>query len=425
VTRAVILRKYLIVLSFLFSAAAPAWSAPNAAGAKEELQQLRTRIEALQKKLADAETSRNEAADALRESERAISEANRELAGLDQSSRVVTQRAQVLQGDARKTTELLENQQRALARLLHQQYVQQGGGTPAAPDVLRLALSGANPNDIARDLHYLGYVSRARSDAIRGMHESLAKLKSLSDETAARTRELAAIGAAQIEQRNRLEAERRKRAEVVARVSREIQTQRREIGTMRRNETRLTDLIEQLAKVVQRAPQAPREKPAPQAQREKLVPPAQRETAARNETVPQPTNMVQAFSRLRGQLALPVRGELAGRFGSPRSDGGLTWKGLFLAAGAGEAVKAVAAGRVVYADWLRGFGNLLIVDHGEGYMSLYGYNDALLKRVGDEINGGDTIARVGNSGGSEDSGLYFELRHQGKPFDPLGWVRRR
>jgi septal ring factor EnvC (AmiA/AmiB activator) len=94
-----------------------------------------------------------------------------------------------------------------------------------------------------------------------------------------------------------------------------------------------------------------------------------------------------------------------------------------VAARAGETVRAVAAGRVVYADWLRGFGNLLIIDHGESYMSLYGYNETLLKRVGDDIGGGDAVAIVGNSGGGEDSGLYFELRHQGKPFDPLSWVR--
>ncbi len=96
-----------------------------------------------------------------------------------------------------------------------------------------------------------------------------------------------------------------------------------------------------------------------------------------------------------------------------------------LAANAGEPVRAVAGGRVVYADWLRGFGNLLIIDHGEGYMSLYGYNETLLKRVGDDINGGESVATVGNSGGSGESGLYFELRHQGRPFDPLSWVGRR
>jgi murein hydrolase activator len=417
------LHKYLILLCFLFFAAAPARSATQAAGAKEELQQLRGRIEALQKKLADAETSRNEAADALRESEQAISEANRELAELDQSSRAVSQRAQALNADMRKTTETLAAHQKEFARLLHMQHVQHGGGPP---DALRLLLSGENPNDIARNLHYLSYVSQARGDAIRNIRESQARLKSLGDETAKKARELAAIGAAQLNQRARLESEKRKRAEVVTRLSREIGRQRQEIGAMRGNEARLTHLIEQLAKVIVRPPAAPREKvAAPRPRNEKME---RVERNERNESVPEPTipsSVAQAFSRLRGRLALPVRGELSGRFGSPRSDGGLTWKGVFVAAKPGEAVKAVAAGRVVYADWLRGFGNLLIVDHGEGYMSLYGYNETLLKRIGDEILGGDTVATVGNSGGNGDSGLYFELRHQGKPFDPLSWVGRR
>ncbi|MEP7371060.1 MAG: peptidoglycan DD-metalloendopeptidase family protein, partial [Nitrosospira sp.] len=129
------------------------------------------------------------------------------------------------------------------------------------------------------------------------------------------------------------------------------------------------------------------------------------------------------FSSLKGRLSLPVRGELANRFGSPRADGGITWKGLFIRSATGGDVKAIAGGRVVFADWLRGFGNLMIVDHGSSYMSLYGNNETVHKKVGDSVRGGDTIATVGNSGGNPESGLYFELRHQGKPFDPLNWVR--
>jgi len=117
-----------------------------------------------------------------------------------------------------------------------------------------------------------------------------------------------------------------------------------------------------------------------------------------------------------------VRGELRNRFGSPREDSGLSWKGLFIAAPTGQDVKAVAAGRVVFADWLRGFGNLLIIDHGGGYMSLYGNNESLYKQVGAATVGGETVAAVGNSGGNTNSGLYFEIRYQGKAFDPLEWV---
>ncbi len=411
--------KYLILLSVLASPQSLT-AANNAHQAKEELQQLRERIDAVQKKLAGAEGARNEAADALRESERAISDANRDLTELDKSSIEVTQRSATLRGETRKVGESLEGHQKHLSRLLHGQHLRHGG---SPPDTLRLLLSGDSPNHIARDLHYLSYVSRAHADAIRGMRDSMAQLKALADEAAAKAAELAAIGAEQINQRKRLEAEKAKRTEVVTRLSRDIQTQRNEIGAMQRNETRLTSLIEQLARVITRPPPA-RNTPAPRP----------RSDAPRNEVVPDPSTtstsasagvLAQAFSRLRGRLALPVRGELTGRFGSPRMDGGLTWKGVFLAAKTGESVRAVAVGKVVYADWLRGFGNLLIVDHGEGYMSLYGYNETLLKRVGDDIGGGDAVATVGNSGGGGDSGLYFELRHQGKPFDPLSWMGRR
>jgi len=191
---------------------------------------------------------------------------------------------------------------------------------------------------------------------------------------------------------------------VLTRISRDIQRQRREIGTLKRNETRLARLVESLAKLMARSKPAPR---------------------TRNERVPQAPSGDSPFLDLKGKLHLPVRGELANRFGSPRADGGVVWKGLFIAARAGEEVRAVADGRVVFADWLRGFGNLLIVDHGDAYMSLYGNNEALYKRVGDPIRGGEPVAAVGASGGNADSGLYFELRHQGRPLDPLDWVSIR
>jgi septal ring factor EnvC (AmiA/AmiB activator) len=128
-----------------------------------------------------------------------------------------------------------------------------------------------------------------------------------------------------------------------------------------------------------------------------------------------------SFAHLKGELRLPARGLVSNRFGGARQEGG-TWKGLFIRANPGSEVKAIAGGRVVFAEWMRGFGNLMIVDHGSSYLSIYGNNDALLKQVGDTLRGGETIAAVGNSGGNPESGLYFELRHQGQPLDPLKWV---
>ncbi len=204
-------------------------------------------------------------------------------------------------------------------------------------------------------------------------------------------------------QRKRLEAEKRARQVVLLKVSREIEKHRREISTLKRDESRLSKLVEQLSQMLARS----------------------RTERLRNERLPDAAGDGSPFAALKGRLNLPVRGELRSRFGSPREDSGLSWKGLFIAAPSGQDVKAIAAGRVVFADWLRGFGNLLIIDHGSGYMSLYGNNESLYKRVGENSQGGETVAAVGNSGGNPVSGLYFEIRYQGKAFDPLAWVNLR
>lgn len=389
----------LLTLLLLASSTAPAATGSiTAADARKELNELRARIEALQKRLADAEDSRLEAADSLKESERAISDANRRLRELAQQSHDVNRRLEELRAESDAGEETLKRQQTLLARLLYQQYL---GGQD---EPLRLLFNREDPNRIARKLHYLGHLARARGDLIDELRKNLLRLRELAQEAEQKALELAAITAEQVVQRRRLEQEKGARSKVLARIARDIQNQQREISTLRRNEGRLTRLIEQLGRIVTRRPPAPR---------------------AKNGRVPDRSLDTGPFDMLKGRLRLPVRGELSNRFGSPRSDGGVTWKGLFITARAGEEVRAVAAGRVVFADWLRGFGNLLIIDHGGAYMSLYGNNETLYKRVGETIQGGDPIATVGNSGGNADSGLYFELRHEGKPLDPLRWVDMR
>jgi len=381
------------------------WAAtPGPNAAKEELQQLRSRIEALKKELANAEESKSEAADALKASERAISDANRKLAELEGQASDGNLALDELRRQSQRSAEAVRRQQTLQAQWLSQRYVS------GVPEPLKLLLSGENPARIARDLHYYEHVLRARGEHIGRLRENLAQLHELETQTLEKMSELNAIAAEQAAQKRRLEQEKQARTRLLTRISRDIQRQRREIGTLKRDQDRLTQLIERLSRIIARTP---RTKPAPSAPR------------LRNERVPAKMTDAGPFDELKGRLALPVRGELMNRYGSPRSDGGLVWKGLFIAARSGEEVRAVAPGRVVFADWLRGFGNLLIVDHGDGYMSLYGYNETLYKQVGQTIAGGEVVAAVGNSGGSADSGLYFEMRHQGKPFDPLTWVNVR
>ena len=377
----------LIALAIL---AIPAQAAP-----KDELEELRGRIGALQKQLEKSEESKVEAADALKESERAVSITNRKLYQLADQRRQVNTALTKLRSRARTVEADIADEQQTLGKLLYQQYV------AGQSDAIKLVLNREDPNEIARQLHYLGYISRARAELLASLRYNLANLEKLAEETRAKSAELRALQNEEASQKQRLENEKAERQRIYVQVSSQIAQSRKQLSTLKRDEERLTRLIERLAKELSRKK------------------PGKRIT---NQALPRADSGSGPFRKLKGRLRLPVLGELMNRFGSPRQDSGLSWKGLFISAEPGREVKAIAGGRVVYADWLRGFGNLMIVDHGDGYMSLYGNNEALLKQVGDEAKAGDTIASIGNSGGNPDSGLYFELRYQGKPFDPLPWV---
>ncbi len=373
-------------------------SAAVLAGPQDELKDIRGRIETLRKQLTESESSKAEAADALKDSERAVSETSRKLYQISGQRREVNTALSRLQAQARAVEGDIVDEQDTLGRLLYQQYV--GGQS----DAIKLVLNGEDPNEIARQLHYLSYVSRARADLLASLRGNLASLDKLTGETRRKSSELHALQSEETSQMRRLEKEKAQRQQVYVKVSDDIEKSRKQLSTLKRDEERLSQLIERLAK---------------EAARKSNKKPGKR---LANKALPNADTGAGPFRDLKGKLRLPVIGELTNRFGGQRQDSGLSWKGLFISAKAGRDVKAVAGGRVVYADWLRGFGNLLILDHGDGYMSLYGNNESLLKQVGEEAKAGDTIAAAGNSGGNPDSGLYFELRFQGKPFDPIPWV---
>ena len=288
-------------------------AAPASNAQKDELRQLRGRIDALQQRLAAAEETKTEAVDSLRESERAISETNRVLRELAGQRRALNAQLSELQGKGRRATAEIDAQQARLARLLYQQYI------GAQPDALKLLLNRDDPNRIARELHYLTHLSRARAELIRNLRSNLGRLNELEGATRQQSAELAAIDAKQQAQRKRLEAEKRARKTVLVRVSRQIEHQRREISTLKRNENRLATLVEQLSRMLSRT----------------------RPPTLRNERLPDASGDGSPFAQLKGRLNLPVRGELRNRFGSPREDSGLSWKGLFIAAPAGQEVKAM------------------------------------------------------------------------------------
>jgi len=433
--------------------------------AEAERAALQQKLSALKREINQTENAKDDAADALAESEAAISDANRALYDLAREQKETAGRIARLQKELAQLTREVDLQKARLSRLLRQQYV------AGNEDRIKLLLSGDNPNRINRDLQYLGYVSQAQARLIESLRADVAAVEKNKADTQDAKEELDEIASEQRDQKAVLEREKARRATLVAQLSSRLSSQRKEAGNIQRDEQRLGGLVDRLAKMIEeqrraeiaaenrrrqqaaaaaararaeklRQQQAQRQQQQQQARnaaKGRPAPPASNPDAidadenpntrtAKNE-VPAPP-AVQAgvfpasFPALRGQLHMPVHGELAARFGANRGDGP-SWKGLFIRAPEGAEVKAVAAGRVVFAEWLRGFGNLIIVDHGSQYMSIYGNNQSILKRPGDAVKAGDVIASAGNSGGNEQSGLYFEMRHQGRAFDPLGWVTSR
>jgi septal ring factor EnvC (AmiA/AmiB activator) len=368
----------LLLTALLFAGAAHATQ-------QDDLEKLRKRIAALQQDFERTNESRSEAADELRESERAISDSNRTLQRLAQRQQAANRELAQLQQRAAAMDKELQGQQLLLGRLLYQQYLDGG-----EQEYLKLLLNNDDPNQVARELHYYRYIARDRADTLKSLRSGLDKLRAVTAQARQKSDELAALRSEEQQQQRHLERDKRAHQQMLQRIALQLKQQRREIGRLRRNEGRLSQLVEKLARVLP-------------------------EGGANG--VP--------FRSLKGRLAMPVKGRPLNRFGTHRPESTMLWTGWFLRAAPNQPVRAVAAGRVVYADWLRGFGNLLIVDHGQGYMSLYGNNETLYKQVGDSLRGEDTIAAVGSSGGNEDSGLYFELRFEGKPFDPTPWIRKR
>jgi murein hydrolase activator len=380
-------------LAALLSAAAA--GAPRQAD-PAELDRLRGRIESLKATIAGAEESRAEAADSLRESERAISQANRGLHDLNQQQREAQVRLRELAAQSKRADADIAAQRERLGRILLRQY--RGGER----DYFKVVFGGGDPNAIARDLAYTGYISRAQAQFIASLRKGLNRLQELADQTRERSAELSDIESNQQKERKTLLGQQIEKRRVLERISAQIRIQRREIGVLQRDEQRLSKLIEELGRIIAAEPR--------------------RKPGIRNERTPEAGAPGDPFARLKGRLRLPIRGELTNRYGTRRAEGGVIWKGLFIRADAGAEVRAVADGRVVFADWIRGFGNLLIVDHGQSYLSIYGNNETLLRPLGSEVGAGQVIATVGNSGGNPESGLYFELRHEGRAFDPMKWV---
>lgn len=324
----------------------------------------------LQQRLREAETALGRLGEAVTEVEARIGELAARQAGLES-------RRQDLAAERDAQRERVVSELRAAW--------QSGSGSQ-----LKLLLNQEEPEAVARLLAYYRYLARARKAQIDAFRATLAELAAAEAAARENRAELGRERATLVERREQLAAARDKRQQAVAALSAGIAERGERLASLEQDAAALETLLEELA------------------------------AAAR--TIAAPAEY-QPFSAARGAMPWPAAGQHLNSFGRPRNQGKMRWRGITISAETGTTVAAIHHGRVVYADWLRGSGLLLVLDHGDGYLSLYAHNESLLRDVGDWVNAGSPIATVGASGGRERPALYFEIRQNGKPVDPAGWCR--
>ena len=336
------------------------------------LEEERRREQDLRSELAAVEQRLGRAAGRLRRLDADIRDQRRQVAGL-------RQRIQARSDDLGRHREFLARQVRAAHRAGRTEY-------------LRMVLSQEDPARLDRLLVYYQYLSSARAERIRGAVAELQELRRLRRQLDGELATLEELRGQQAARRAELDAAREERSAVLARLQDRVADRDRQLAELRSDAERLRGLVQELRSALADIPEEPGGR--------------------------------LAFDQRRGQLPWPLRGPVRAAFGNPRA-GGIHWQGLVIEAAEGSPVQAVAAGRVVFADWLRGLGLLLIIDHGGGFMTLYGYNQSLYKEAGEWVEAGEEVAAVGASGGRADPGLYFEIRAAGRPQDPVAWLGPR
>ncbi|WP_334119022.1 murein hydrolase activator EnvC family protein [Limnobacter sp.] len=390
------------------------------AGVKQERDEVRRKLDALKKAIKETSGEKKQAAKALDLLEKRLEQTQNRLNTLDKDRDALEADINKLASEEIQLQKDLENTQARLAVVMRNQYRR------VEVNPTQAWLAGKSASQAARESYWYERISAAERD--------------LAAQQAAQARELEAIRlglekkqdrldntiAEQTKSRRELVAQREERNQLIEDLNSKLKNQELERKRLQRDEARLSNVITQLTRAIEEAKR--KQALAAQQQKQQGQTGGGRKSPEKPEyTAPPPMPNTGEFAKLKGRLVLPVQGTVAGQFGQTRSkDGqGPSWKGIFIATEAGQGVRAVGAGRVVFSEWLRGFGEIVIIDHGDQFLSVYGNNGKLLKRSGDSVKAGDTIAETGNSSGNLDTGLYFELRHQGQPFDPVSWTKGR
>lgn len=352
---------------------------------ERELEQVRERISDLKKSMDRASGDRDRLIGELQNIEIAISEQRMRIKDIERQQRVTEKKKRTLDADLVVRESHLDKESDELVEQVRTAYMS------GSQEKIKLLLNQRDPATLGRLMTYYRYLNDYRAENISAVMDEIRKLDELRSKIAAEEARLAGLSKARYRELGELNGSLEERQELLVNLRKRIADEGQEVGRLTIQEQDLSRLIAELTSILS----------------------------------DYPISSEEPFTEHKTRLTWPVAGTLVHDFGQPRVGGNIKWNGVILAAPRGREVRAVYHGRIAFADWLAGMGLLVIVDHGEGYMTLYGYSEMILKNVGDWVAPGDVIATVGDSGGQQQSSLYFELRKGVKPVNPRDWMTPR
>jgi len=378
----VILVVALLPISLALAAKPATRTESDAKKAESELQSVKSEIERITREVSSEQVERDRLTKELRSAEISVGKARENLESVRRERAERATRRATLASERRDAQTSIAKGRVALAGQLRAAYL------IGQEEPLKLLLNQKDPARAGRMFIYYSYFGRARAQEIHSIEDNVARLDQLDTDLATEDAKLAELEKQQRAQLSEVEQARAHRTVVLANLEQESHTRAQNLEKLRSQQAGLEKLLRELREAMEKYPVEGND----------------------------------AFAHLRGKLAWPVNGRVIARFGETRA-GGVKWDGVLVATERGAPVRAIYQGRIIYADWLPGLGLLTIVDHGDGYMSLYGHNERLYKAVGERVAAGDAIASAGDSGGSNRPELYFEIRKGGKPVDPRPWFK--
>jgi len=393
-------KKFLLILIFSFNfSSLPAGETEDA---KNNLNKIQKQIDLIDKEIKKNSKVKKGLNKSLKKHEKEISATKKEIYKAKKKQKSNKKKLASLNKKLKKLELEMLKRKKLQSEILYQSYIK------PKPGYLQLFLEGINPNEVSRQINYIGFLTKAQNENILELNKIRENISSTKKSTKKILKNVTQLRKKKEKNAKKLEKRKEAKKITLSKISKKLKSQKSKKQKLQQDEKKLSNLVKNLMLKLKAEEKKRRVEKKEITDKKKIV---DIEAYKIN------------FAKLKKKLKLPIKGKIIHKYNSKRRDTGTRWKGLFIKAKEGSNVTSVASGQVVFSDWLRGFGNIIIIDHGKSYMSLYGNNDSLLKQKGEYIKGGDVIALSGNSGGNKNNGLYYELRHNGKPFNPLKWTK--